>query len=87
MSAVTGYGLPKLLEEIETRLGRARATLDLVLGPEEGALSNWIYENCEVLERSDLDNGRVALRIRVAPEKRHFLARHVGAGRLGPAAE
>ena len=87
VSAVTGYGLPKLLEEIETRLGRARATLDLVLGPEEGALSNWIYENCEVLERSDLDNGRVALRIRVAPEKRHFLARHVGAGRLGPAAE
>ncbi len=82
VSAVTGYGLPKLLDEIETRLARARATLDLVLGPEEGAASNWIYENCEVLERTELDTGRVALRIRVAPEKRHRLLRHVGAARL-----
>jgi GTP-binding protein HflX len=87
VSAVTGYGLPRLLDEIESRLARARATLDLVLGPEEGALSNWIYENCEVLVRNELDTGRVALRIRVAAEKRHRLLRHVGAGRLNPAAE
>src|SRR4029079_2078236 len=49
VSAVTGYGFEALLGGIETRLNRARDTLDLVLQPEEGALSNWIYENCEVV--------------------------------------
>lgn len=85
VSAVAGYGLPKLLAEIEGRLGRARAILDIELGPEEGALLNWIYENCEVLERTELDDGRIALRIRVAPEKRHRLVRHAGKDRLSAA--
>jgi len=86
VSAVTDYGLEALLAEIETRLNRARDTLDLVLEPEEGALSNWIYENCEVVDRSDLGDGATHLRIRVAPEKRYRLARLAGAGRLGIAA-
>jgi GTP-binding protein HflX len=87
VSAVTGYGLEALLCEIERRLNRARDTLDLVLQPEEGALSNWIYENCEVIDRSDLGDGLTRLRIRVAPEKRYRLARLAGPARLGIAAE
>jgi GTP-binding protein HflX len=79
---VTGEGLTALLAEIETRLNRARDTLDLELQPHEGALSNWIYENCEVVERSDLGDGVTHLRIRVPAEKRHRLARLAGAGRL-----
>jgi GTP-binding protein HflX len=86
-SAVSGYGLEALLGEIERRLNRARDTLDLVLQPEEGALSNWIYENCEVIDRSDLGDGAIRLRIRVAPEKRYRLARLAGPARLGIAAE
>ena len=82
VSAVTGEGLTALLAEIETRLNRARDTLDLELQPQEGALSNWIYENCEVVERSDLGDGVTHLRIRVPPEKRHRLARLAGAGRI-----
>jgi GTP-binding protein HflX len=82
VSAVTGFGLKKLLGEIETRLNRSRTMLDLVLGPEEGALSNWIYENCEVLGRSDLGEGATRLRIRIAPEKRYVLARLAGPARL-----
>jgi GTPase len=82
VSAVTGLGLNTLLAEIETRLNHARDTLDLVLEPLEGALSNWIYENCEVVERSDLGDGVTHLRIRVAPEKRHRLQRLAGAARL-----
>jgi GTPase len=50
-------------------------------------LSNWIYENCEVVERSALGEGITALRIRVAPEKRQRLARLAGAARLRLAAE
>jgi GTP-binding protein HflX len=82
VSAVTGFGRNTLLAEIETRLNRARDTLDLVLQPQEGALSNWIYENCEVIERSDLGDGATHLRIRVAPEKRHRLQRRASAARL-----
>jgi GTP-binding protein HflX len=82
VSAVTGEGLTTLLSEIETRLNRTRDTIDLDLQPEEGALSNWIHENCEVIERSDLGDGITHLRIRIAPEKRHRLARLAGPARL-----
>jgi GTP-binding protein HflX len=82
VSAVTGEGLARLLAEIETRLNRTRDTLDLELQPEEGALSNWIYENCEVIERSEEGDGVTHLRIRVAPEKRHRLARLAGPARV-----
>jgi len=87
VSAVTGLGLDRLLEEIETRLNRRRQTLEIVVQPQEGALSNWIYENCEVISRSDLGDGVTSLRIRVAPERRDKLARVAGASRLHIAAE
>ena len=82
VSAVTGEGLGTLLSEIETRLNRTRDTIDIELQPEEGALSNWIHENCEVIERSDLGDGVTHLRIRIAHEKRHRLARLAGPARL-----
>ncbi len=82
VSAVTGYGLKTLLAEIERRLNRARDTIEIALQPEEGSLSNWIYENCEVIGREDLGEGVTALRIRVAPEKRERLSRLAGPKRL-----
>jgi GTPase len=87
VSAVTGEGLDTLLTEIERRLNRRRDTVEITVGPEEGSLSNWIYENCEVIERSDLGEGMTALRIRIAPEKRHRLQHLAGAARLKLAAE
>jgi GTP-binding protein HflX len=86
VSAVSGSGLEALLGEIEKRLNRARDTLDLVLRPGEGALENWIYENCEVISRSDLGDGLTQMRLGVAPEKRHRLIRLAGPARLGIAA-
>jgi GTP-binding protein HflX len=87
VSAVTGAGLKELLGEIETRLVRARTTVEVTLGPDDGALANWVYENCEVLQRSEFKDGITALRIRVAPEKRQTLSRLAGAARLKLAAE
>jgi GTP-binding protein HflX len=87
VSAVTGFGLEALRAEIERRLNRRRQTLEIIVKPEEGALSNWIYENCEVLARTDLGNGVVSLRIRVAPEKRDRLIRLAGPARFRLAAE
>ena len=85
--AVSGFGLDALLAAIERRLNRRRQTLEIALKPEEGSLSNWIYENCEVVARKDLGEGVTALRIRIAPEKRDRLARLAGPARLKLAAE
>jgi GTP-binding protein HflX len=82
VSAETGLGLDVLLAEIEARLNRRRQTVEIALQPQEGALSNWIYENCEVVSRANLGEGVTALRLRVAPEKRDKLARLAGAARL-----
>jgi GTP-binding protein HflX len=87
VSAVTGFGLDALRGEIERRLNLKRETIEIRLKPEEGSLSNWIYENCEVVARSSLGEGITALRIRVAPEKRERLARLAGPARLRLAAE
>jgi GTPase len=87
VSATTGLGLDTLLAEIERRLNRRRQTVEMTLQPTEGALSNWIHENCEVVTRTDLGEGVTALRIRVAPEKRGTLARLAGAARVNTAAE
>ncbi|HUU26031.1 MAG TPA: GTPase HflX [Methyloceanibacter sp.] len=86
-SAISGFGLDTLLAEIEGRLNSRRQTVEIAVQPQEGALSNWIYENCEVIVRSDLGDGVTSLRIRVAPEKRDTLARMAGAARLQTAAE
>ena len=82
VSAVDGAGLDVLRTEIERRLNRRRQTVEISIQPEEGALSNWIYENCEVVTRLDQGDGVTSLRIRVAPEKRDRLARVAGASRL-----
>jgi GTP-binding protein HflX len=87
VSAVTGAGLKDLLGAIETRLARARATVEVSLGPEDGALANWVYKNCEVLQRAESKDGVATLRLRVAPEKQQTLFRLAGAARLKLAAE
>jgi len=87
VSAVSGFGLAALRTEIERRLNLRRETIEIALKPEEGSLSNWIYENCEVVGRSVVGEGITALRIRVAPEKRERLARLAGPARLRLAAE
>jgi len=87
VSAVSGFGLETLLAEIEGRLNSRRQTVEIAVQPQEGALSNWIYENCEVIARADLGDGVTSLRIRVAPEKRDKLARVAGAARLQTVAE
>jgi GTPase len=87
VSAVTGFGLDALRGAVEKKLNRARETIEIRLKPDEGFLSNWIYENCEVVARSALDEGTTSLRIRVPPEKRDRLARLAGPARLRLAAE
>jgi GTPase len=87
VSAVTGSGFDALRAEIERRLNLRSETVEIALKPEEGALSNWIHENCEVIQRRAVGEGITALRVRVPREKRERLARLAGAARLRLAAE
>jgi GTP-binding protein HflX len=87
VSAVTRFGFDAFNAEIERRLNRKRETIEIALKPEEGSLSNWIYENCEVVGRKTVGEGITSLRIRIAPEKRERLARLAGPARLRLAAE
>jgi GTPase len=87
VSSATGFGLGALRNAIEQRLNPKSETIEIALKPDEGALSNWIYENCDVVERSAMGEGITTLRIRIAPEKRQRLARLAGAARVTLAAE
>ena len=81
VSAVTGEGLPALLDTIERRLARGRSTLDLTLEGADGQGLHWLYEHAEILARSDDEDGRIHLSVRVAPGDAERLRRRFpGAG-------
>ena len=69
VSAVTGEGIDRLVDAIETRLAKARVVLALDLDAADGAGASWLYRNVEVLERTVTDDGRLAMTVRVDPAK------------------
>ncbi len=75
VSAASGEGLQALLNEIDGRLGKADALLDVVIPGSEGGLINWLYENTDILGRETTEEGALSLKLRVASEKK---ARVVG---------
>ena len=82
VSALTGEGLPTLLDEIEARLSAGRRMLALSLAADDGAGLAWLYENTEVLSRSSAPDGSTLLEVRVGPERvervtRRFPLAHV----------
>lgn len=80
ISATTGEGMDQLLGAIESRIAQGRRIYLLNLEPADGALLNWLYEEAEVLERRMDADGRVAVVVRVAPEKEpRLLNRYPGA--------
>ncbi len=66
-SALTGDGLDQLLELIDARLQSGYQIVDLVLEHHEGALSAWLHQNGEVLDREDTELGQ-HLKVRLSPE-------------------
>ena len=67
LSAVSGAGVDDLLETVETRLAAGNLEAVFDIDPVDGAGLHWIYENCEVLEREDLEDGTVRLSVRAEP--------------------
>jgi GTP-binding protein HflX len=68
VSALTGEGVDALLRIIEDRIARDRPSYDLSLDSADGQSLNWLYENAEIISRSD-DEQMINLRVRVAAEK------------------
>lgn len=77
VSAVTGEGLDHLRALIEDRLTRDRPRFLVSLGPAEGAALNWLYEEAEVLERRESEDGAIDVVIRIAAEKEPRLRQRI----------
>jgi GTPase len=65
VSAISGQGVDHLFEVIEARLAETSSVIKLVLGGEQGADIHWLYETCEVMTRTDRQDGTIAMEIRV----------------------
>ena len=82
VSSLTGEGTDALLQAIEAKLAAGRTTLTLRLPTEDGAGMHWLYENSEVLGRTDEPDGSVHLEVRVAPERLDRLLSRFPAARV-----
>ena len=78
LSALTGQGVPALLDSLETRVTRDRIRLDLDLDPVDGQGLHWLYENTQVLSRGSEADGTLTLSVRVAPAKLEPLRHRFG---------
>ncbi len=82
VSAVTGEGVPALLEAVDARIGKRDRTLTLDVDAGQGAFLSWLHGNAEVLDRSMTDEGRVRMKLRVDTTRRGRLdARLASMGR------
>jgi GTP-binding protein HflX len=68
ISALTGAGLPELLEAIEERVSADRSVFSVELSGEGLANLHRLYELGEVLERTDTEEGSTVARVRVPAE-------------------
>ena len=75
VSALSGEGIENLLTAIESRLGEARQTLQLLLDPSDGAGLSWLYRHSEVLSRQMRDDGRLEISVR-ADAKNAEMVKH-----------
>ena len=75
LSAVTGEGEDDLTGLLGDLLSEGEQEMVVRVSPENGADLHWLYQNTEVLERLDEDDGSSQLRVRVPEPKVDSLAR------------
>jgi GTP-binding protein HflX len=63
ISAVTGEGMPILLDHIEARIAGELERIELTLPPDKLGLTDLVYRRGTVLERHDNDDGSVSMRV------------------------
>ena len=70
VSAITDEGNDALLELIETRISGSDNVINLHLEIEQLSKLPWIYQNTHVIERKDLQDGSVSLKLRATASVR-----------------
>ena len=68
-SALTGEGIPDLLDTIEARLSVGRPSYEVSVAPEDGQGLAWLHENAEILGREITEAGRTIVKIRLPQGK------------------
>lgn len=66
VSAVTGEGNSELLSLIEDHIAGSNKVIELILELEDLGRLPWFYENTNIIERNDLEDGRVSLKVRAS---------------------
>jgi GTP-binding protein HflX len=79
VSALTGEGIDALIAAIEAELARSRLTLDVALDLADGAGMSWLHRHAEVLARDAGTDGRMHMRVRVAPDRAGLVLAKFGA--------
>lgn len=84
VSALTGDGIARLTDAIESRIARSRPVYRLRLDPGDGQSLAWLHANGEILAREDAEDGALDLLVRLPPEREGaFGARFAQAIRQG----
>jgi GTP-binding protein HflX len=63
ISAVTGEGIPVLLDHIEARIAGELERIELTLPPDKLSLTDLVYRRGTVVERHDNDDGSVSMQV------------------------
>jgi GTPase len=80
VSALSGEGLDRLADAIETRLAARRVTLDLVLDAADGAGVSWLHRHTEVMAKTLQDDGSLAVTVRADPANADKVRAKFGGG-------
>jgi GTP-binding protein HflX len=83
ISAITGEGIPILLDHIETRIAGELEPVELTLPADKLGLTDLVYRRGTVLFRQDNDDGSVSLRILATAAARNEIEARLGHGIRG----
>ena len=78
ISAVTGEGIPVLLDHIETRIAGELARLEITLPPDKLGLTDFLYRRGTVVGRHDNEDGSISMELLATEAARDEIE-----GRLG----
>ncbi|MAZ75712.1 MAG: GTPase HflX [Micavibrio sp.] len=82
VSAITGEGVGELLQAIDSYLSRNSHELTYSIPVSDGKALSWLYDNSEVLSRSD-EEGSVLLSVTIDPANKDKFESHFGYGSDG----
>ena len=77
ISAITGEGIPALVEIIETRLAGALEQATFDVPPQQFGLVDWLYRNGDVVRRVDNEDGSVTMSMLVTAAAQHEIERRL----------